>query len=323
MASGDSGVLDEVRPARGERARGMLRVPGIEPAWEMPGWVIRGQEDGPVLVVTAGIHAAEYPPIEAAVRFARALDPAVLRGTVVVVTLVNTPGFYERSIYVNPRDGQNLNRSFPGSPDGPPSARVANFLLEKVIRGADAYLDLHGGDLVEALEPFAMYRLSGDPDVDRRADRLAQAYGIGHLIVTGGDDVPGMATGAASQIGVPAVIVEIGQQGILDEPSTRDHLSGLESVLRELGMIPGPSLFVRTVQRHRGFAWLLASAAGLLTLRVRCGETVQEGQKIGELRDLFGERIEELAAPDTGVVLFAVTSLAVPEGGPVVGVATG
>ncbi|MGH7912390.1 MAG: succinylglutamate desuccinylase/aspartoacylase family protein [Candidatus Dormibacteraceae bacterium] len=320
MTSIESRALGDLRPEPGERCRGMIRVPGVEPAWEMPAWVVRGKAEGPTLAVTAGVHAAEYPPIEAATRFARALDPAELRGTVVVVTLVNTPGFFARSLYVNPRDGQNLNRAFPGSAAGPPSERVANFLLEEVIRGADAYLDLHCGDLVEALEPFSMYRLTGDPDVDERADRLARAYGIGHLIMAGGDGVPGSSTGAAAGIGVPAVIVEIGQQGIIDEPSTRAHLSGLESVLRELGMLAGRPFFAHPVQVHRTFAWLRAPASGLLTLGVRCGEVVQEGQPIGELRDLFGDRLEELVAPDTGVVLFAVTSLAVPEGGPIVGI---
>jgi uncharacterized protein len=322
MALADGRALGDLRPAAGESARGMVRVPGVEPPWEMPAWVIRGAEDGPTLVVTAGVHAAEYPPIDAAVRFARALDPRELRGTVVVVSLVNLPGFFERSIYVNPRDGRNLNRAFPGTPDGAPSARVVNFLLEQVIRGADAYLDLHCGDLIEALEPFAMYRVTGDADLDSRADRLARAYGLRHLIAAAGDDVPGSSTGAASQIGVPSVIVEVGQQGIIDEPSTRAHLNGLESVLRQLGMLPGRPLFAHPVELHRGTAWLRASAPGLLTLTIRCGEVVQEGQPIGELRDLFGDRIEELSAPDTGVVFFAVTSLAIPEGGPIVGVAT-
>ena len=203
MALTEGRTLGDLRPAAGESVRGMIRVPGVEPPWEMPAWVIRGAERGRTLVVTAGVRAAEYPPIEAAVRFARALDPRQLRGTVVVVSLVNLPGFFERSIYVNPRDGRNLNRAFPGAPDGAPSARVVNFLLEHVIRGADAYLDLHCGDLIEALEPFAMYRVTGDPDLDSRADRLARAYGLRHLIAAAGDDVPGSSTGAASQIGVP------------------------------------------------------------------------------------------------------------------------
>lgn len=324
MASNADGALDRLWPPAGERARGMLRVPGIDPPWEMPAWVIRGQQDGPRLVVTAGVHAAEYPPIEAAIRFARALDPSELRGTVIVVTLVNTPGFFERSLYINPRDGENLNRSFPGAPEGPPSARVTDFLLQQVIRGADAYLDLHCGDLVEALEPFAGYQVSGDPDVDERADRLARAYGLRHLIVNGDREprLRGTSYSAAAGIGVPAAVVEVGQQGIIDEVSTRMHLAGLESVLRTLGMLPGRPLFTHPVERHHNFAWTRASASGLLTLTVRCGETVQEGQTIGELRDLFGDPLTEVVAPDTGVVLFAVTSLAVPEGGPIVGVAT-
>ncbi|MBO0703032.1 MAG: succinylglutamate desuccinylase/aspartoacylase family protein, partial [Candidatus Dormibacteraeota bacterium] len=202
MTSAEGGRLGRLAAGPGERVRGMVRVPGIEPAWEMPAWIVRGREEGPRLVVTAGVHAAEYPPIEAAVRFARALDPEEVRGTVVVVTLVNAPGFFERSLYVNPRDGQNLNRCFPGAPDGPPSARVADFVLQDVIRDADAYLDLHCGDLVEALEPFAMYRLTGDQHLDARADRLARAYGIRHLIVSE-DGVPGSAVGAAAEIGVP------------------------------------------------------------------------------------------------------------------------
>lgn len=320
MASVEEGSLVDLKASPGERVRGMIRVPGIEPAWEMPAWLIRGREEGPRLLVTAGVHAAEYPPIEAAVRFARALDPQELRGTVAIVTLVNTPGFFERSLYINPRDGQNLNRSFPGAPDGPPSARIANFLVEHVIRGSDYYLDLHCGDLVEALEPFATYRQTGNADLDERADRLARAYGIRHLVVNR-EGVPGSAMGAAADIGVPAVIVEIGEQGIIDEPSTRAHLSGLESVLRELGMLPGRPLFGHPLERHRGSAWLRAPKSGLLTLSIRRGEVVQEGQTVGELRDLFGDRIQELAAPDTGTILFAVTSLAVPEGGPILGVA--
>lgn len=321
MASDAEGGLGELQPGAGERARGLIRVPGVEPPWEMPAWVIRGREPGPRLVVTAGVHAAEYPPIEAAIRFARALDPAELRGTVVVVTLVNTPGFFERSLYINPRDGENLNRSFPGAADGPPSARVTDFLLQGVIRGADAYLDLHCGDLVEALEPFAGYQVSGDAEVDAAADRLARAYGLRHLIVNSGGPLRGTAYAAAAQIGVPAAIVEIGQQGIIDEASTRAHLAGLESVLRTLGMLPGRPLFTHPVEVHDGSAWLRASASGLLTLSVRCGEVVQEGQAVGELRDLFGDRITELVAPDNGVVFFAVTSLAVPEGGPILGIA--
>ena len=101
-------------PARGERRSGMVAVPGIEPAWEMPSVVVRGQHDGPTLAVTGGIHAAEYVSIEAVTRLSRWADPATLRGNLVAVLIVNMPGFFEHSIYVNPVDGRTSARCFPG-----------------------------------------------------------------------------------------------------------------------------------------------------------------------------------------------------------------
>jgi len=80
-------------PDAGRRAGGWVRVPGVEPPWEMPAFVIRGRQPGPTLAVTAGIHAAEYPGIASATRLAREVDPAALRGTLIVVSPVNSPGY--------------------------------------------------------------------------------------------------------------------------------------------------------------------------------------------------------------------------------------
>src|SRR2546428_8305091 len=172
----------------GQRTHGWVRVPGVEPPWEMPAFVIRGRQPGPTLAVTGGIHAAEYPGIASATRLAREVDPAALRGTLIVVSPVNSPGFYERSMYTNPVDGKNINRTFPGDPAGSAAQRVTHFLTTALITGADAYIDLHGGDLIEGLVPFAIYQQTGRADLDSRAQALFffQAEdGIRDLIVTG------------------------------------------------------------------------------------------------------------------------------------------
>lgn len=311
-----------LRPEPEERVRGFVEVPGIEPAWEMPAWVVRGAEEGPTLAVTAGVHAAEYPPIAAATRFARSLDPASLKGTVIVVSLVNRPGFFARSLYVNPIDGQNLNRSFPGRPDGLPSERLAHFLMQELIGGADAYLDLHCGDLVEALVPFGSYRLTGDEELDDRSRRLVDAFGLPHVVVRAKDDLTGTAYAAAALAGVPAGLAEIGQQGIFEEASVAGHLAGLRNVLVSLGMVDAEYVPPAPPRRHMGSAWLRASVDAMWLPSVRCGDEVVAGQEVGELRDLFGELIERLQAPASGPVLFLVTSLAVPKDGPLLGVAT-
>src|SRR2546422_3574435 len=162
----------------GQRMHGWVRVPGVEPPWEMPAFVIRGRQPGPTLAVTGGIHAAEYPGIASATRLAREVDPAALRGTLIVVSPVNSPGFYERSMYTNPVDGKNINRTFPGDPAGSAAQRVTHFLTTELITGADAYVDLHGGDLIEALVPFAIYQQTGRADVDGPAQALADAYRV-------------------------------------------------------------------------------------------------------------------------------------------------
>src|SRR2546428_14004230 len=102
----------------GQRTHGWVRVPGVEPPWEMPAFVIRGRQPGPTLAVTGGIHAAGDPGIASATRPAREGDPATLRGTLIVVSPVNSPGVYERSMYTNPGDGEDNKRTFPGDPAG-------------------------------------------------------------------------------------------------------------------------------------------------------------------------------------------------------------
>jgi len=307
-------------PGRGERAHGMVRVPGIEPAWEIPAYVIRGRVAGPTLAVTAGIHGAEYPGIAAALRLARETDPAELRGTLIVVPLVNTPGFYERSMYTNPRDGKNINRTFPGSPDGTPAERLTHFLTTELIAGSDAYVDLHGGDLVEALIPFTLYQRTGRAAVDSQAEALAEAFDLDFILAVGAGAVPGASYTAAASLGVPAVIAEVGQQGILDPAAVERHVRGLRNVLIRLGMTSGQEVLYATPRHLERFVWLHASAPGLFYPAVSAGQTVEAGQPVGDVRDLFGETVQDLRAPAAGPVLFVVTALAVRQGDPLLGI---
>src|SRR5439155_13039315 len=138
---------------------------------------IAGAAAGPTVVITAGIHAAEYTGIEAAMRLGRALDPKRVRGTIVIIPLLNRPGFYERSIYTNPEDNDNLNRLFPGDPKGTWGQRFAHHLLTEIVTKFDHAIDLHAGDLIEDLTPFVIYRETGDAARDAKIVAMANAYG--------------------------------------------------------------------------------------------------------------------------------------------------
>jgi hypothetical protein len=311
-----------LKPKRGVRAQGLVPVPGVEPVWELPAFVIRGAHAGPTLAVTAGIHAAEYAGIAAAITTGRTLDPQALRGTVIIVPLVNSPGFYDRAMYTNPRDGKNINRVFPGRANGSASERVTHFLTQELFSGADAYIDLHGGDLIEGLIPFSVYQLTGTDAVDRRSADLAEALDLDYILAVPAGALHGGSYAAAAAMGISALIAEAGQQGIYDSAAEARHIRGLNNALIRLGMLDGTEQRYGIPKRLVRFTWLYAEVQGLFYPRVAVGDLVESGQPVGEIRDLLGEPLQTLHADVRGPVLFLVTALAVNKGNPLMGIGT-
>ena len=146
---------------------------------EVPVVEVTGAGDGPRLVVLAGVHGCEYASMAAVRRWARGLEERELRGRVVAVPVLNLPAFRARTPFVVPDDGKNLNRCFPGDPAGTLADRLAYDAFTQLISGSDALVDAHTGDMVEALEPFALYDTG---PAEARARELASAYGLGYVI---------------------------------------------------------------------------------------------------------------------------------------------
>src|SRR5882757_355754 len=140
-----------------------------QPGLALPCTIIRGRRPGPKLLVTAGVHGAEYSAIEAGRRLT-ALDPDRLSGELTILPIVNIKAFWSHQPYINPLDGKNINRVFPGDANGTASDRLAAWLVETAMAEMDCYIDLHCGDIIEALLPFAIF-----PDGDARSGELAMA----------------------------------------------------------------------------------------------------------------------------------------------------
>ena len=280
----------------------------------VPCFVSKGTGDGPTALVTAGIHGAEYASIAAAQRLAQ-IRPEALRGTLIVVPIVNVSAFFARSIYVTPEDGKNLNRVFPGRRDGSHSEILA-FWLTGLMEGADAYLDLHGGDLIEALSPFAIHA-PGTGTVARRAADLANAFGLPYRIEDAGK---GMTFSAAHDLGIPAVLAEAGGQGLWSEASVTTLTDGARRMLHQLGMLE-TSMPIETLPTALSeFSWSRSTAKGCWYPAVEAGEHVSAGQSLGIVTDVLGEVQQEAKSAVDGIVMFSVTSLAINEGDPLVGV---
>ena len=291
-------------PRAGERTTGTFTFagdPGLA-KYEWPYIAMAGHIAGPTVLITAGIHAAEYTGIEAAIRLGRTITPGAIRGTILIIPLLNRPGFYERSIYVNPEDGDNLNRLFPGKPDGTWGERFAHRLLTEVIVKCDHAIDLHAGDLVEDLVPFVIYRETGNGELDEKITRMANAYGAEWAVrsaPTG--ERPGQLFAVAAQSGVAAMLAESGGRGLLIEEDIIRHVRGVTNILKAIGVLSGDAAG--------------APVQGMFHCSVRVGQKVAARQTLGEITDLVGEPIAAITASVGGVVLFTVTSPAIKKDG--------
>jgi len=243
----------------GEKRYGVVEFPVQGQPYRLPLWLINGDEAGPTLVVTGGVHAAEYASIAAALHLGRSLDPKGLRGRVIVVPVVNLPGFAARSIYVCPLDGKNPNRVFPGDAGGTGSEQIADWIFRNVISQADYYVDLHGGDLIEALVPFTIFFRSGNEQVDATSLEMAKIFGIHYLVAS---ESPGSTISAASRAGIPSILSESGGQGIWTAEQVADHTNGLERLMRHLEMIPGSAPEPTPFTLLEQFLWRYAAAPG-------------------------------------------------------------
>ena len=290
---------------------------------EIPYARIEGRAgEGPHLTVVAGVHGCEYTGMAAVMRLLDRLEPGTLRGTVTAVPILNQPAFWARSPFVVPADGKNLNRCFPGDPGGSYTDVLAHEIFTRLIAPSDYLLDLHAGDLPEALEPFALYEES---DVEDRSRRLALAYGLGHVVrqSRAARTVGGSTSSAAADVGIPAIVAEVGANGICDEASVQRHLRGVLAVCTDLGMLPGEDARGGAAPvEHEGWIWMRSPVRGFWQPAVVPGQDVAEGELLGVLLDPFGRELERVTAPAAGCPLFLTTSPAVHADGLLLGLAT-
>ena len=280
-------------------------------------FLINGRQDGPTLVVTGGVHAAEYASIAAALDLGRSLQPDTLRGRVIVLPVMNVPGFGARSIYICPLDGKNLNRVFPGNASGTASEQIAEWMFRNVMKQADFYVDLHGGDLIEALVPFTIFFRSGNEKVDGVSQEMAKAFGIHYLVRS---ETPGSTFSTMAREGVPAILTESGGQGIWTAEDVARHTDGLNRLLRYLKMIPGPAPEPLPYTLLDRFIWLRSEHDGFWYPAVLVGDTVKKGQDLGCVKDCEGKILQQAVSPADGRVLFIVTSLAINNTDPLLAV---
>ncbi len=306
----------------GQAGTGFIEVPaGVDAATRIPITIVQGAQAGPTLALIAGTHGSEVAPIVALQRVRATLDPAQLRGTILIVHVANMPSFLGRTVYYSPIDGKNLNRVYPGKADGTVSERIAYAITNQIIERADYLVDIHAGDGNELLRPYTYWSpLRLDARADSIAREMALAWGNDHIVidtVRPRDRQASVYTQNTAQIrGKPALTTEAGYLGIAAEDMVQRNVDGVFRLLRYFRMIPGNVEPVRQPLFFERTEVLRSPATGVWHPRVERGQSVQKGMLIGVLTDFFGVTQAEIRAPFGGIVLYVVGTPAMSQGEP-------
>lgn len=260
----------------------------------LPVTVVRGVRRGPTLFLTAAVHGDELNGVAIVRDLLADQDLSDLAGTLIAVPVVNVPGFLNQTRALP--DRRDLNRSFPGSPDGSFTSRLAHRVYHDVVRHSDFGLDLHtaGGD--RANYPHTRADLN-DPTVAE----LAAAFGTELRIHGTGPD--GSLRRAALAARVPTIVYEAGSARVFERRFIDAGITGTVNVMRHLGMLPGPLRHPPTRLEVKKSSWVRADVGGILDLRVALGEPVRKGQVISINANPFGRERNQLQAPAGGVVI--------------------
>jgi predicted deacylase len=295
--------------APGEKATGVIPVPaGVDLGSNIPVVVLQGRQQGPVLAIAAGAHGTEYASVVAVEQLISVINPDELAGTVILLPLINIASFEQKTVHINPVDGKNMNRMYPGRLNGTQTERISYFITSQVVERCDHLIDMHGGDLDESLRPYSYWSKSGNDKQDVISRDMALAFGLDHIIIV--SDRPRdpqqsrYLENTATTRGKPSITVEAGSAGTADSDDVTALVAGSLNVMRYLKMLPHPPERVENPVWLDTLVSLLSEQTGIFYPLVKKGTYAQKGMKLGYVTDYFGRTIFEARAPISGVVLY-------------------
>jgi predicted deacylase len=237
-----------------------------------------------------------------------------------LVHIANPPGFQKRIIYYNPYDWKNLNRVFPGDPEGSSAQRIAHILVEEIVKKCDCLIDMHCGDGNEALIPYTYWMLGGNEGIDKTTREMALAFGIKYIIIDNSrtkDITDSKYLGNTAILhSKPAITTESGYLGKTDEASVVRNLVGIFSVMRLFRMIEGEPEFVKEPVWIDKYEVVYSDRDGLFYPLTDMGYHVEQGERVGYVMDFLGEEKKDFRAPFSGILLYIIHTPPVCKGEP-------
>lgn len=261
---------------------------------DIPVYIFRAPEDGPVLLLMAGMHGDEVNGIEIVRRLLAQKLLKPLKGTIIAIPVLNIYGFLNFSREVP--DGKDVNRSFPGNAQGSLASRVAYTFVKEILPWIDYGLDFHTGGASRTNYPQVRCVLSEPNNA-----KIAEAFGAPFIVNSG--LLASSLRNEAAKRGKSIVVYESGESLRFDEHGIEVAITGVLRVLNYLGIQPAilpepdPTIICKDT------SWVRAHEAGLFHSRVHPGEFIQKNQIMGSIADPYGEKTNWVKSPFTGYII--------------------
>jgi predicted deacylase len=261
---------------------------------ETPVLVVNGREGGVTLCLTAAIHGDELNGIEMVRRVLHDLDPQKLKGAVIGVPIVNLQGFRRGSRYLP--DRRDLNRYFPGNPDGSSAARIANSFFSEIISHCDALVDLHTGSFYRTNLPQLR--------ADLRYSKIKElTQGFGGMVVLHSEAAPGTLRRAATDAGIPTITLEAGEPLRLQSAKVSQGVTGIFTLLDTLEIVDRAQFLAPPEPVFYESTWVRSNDGGILFTVVRLGQVVETGDVLGTVTDPITNEQNLIYSPTGGRIL--------------------
>ncbi len=243
--------------------------------------------DGPTVFLMSGNHGDEYEGQITLAKLIRELEPEHVRGRIIILPAANMPAAMAGT-RVSPIDQGNLNRAFPGDPQGTPTWAIAHYIDSVLYPMADFHHDLHSGGSSLKYVPFCSMRNSGDPALDARSLAALQAFGAPLSLVWAYNPEGRLAGAAAARRGLVSLGGEFGGGGDVNRSSLAMLEGGVRRFLAFAGVLanapaPEPRTDMRMIEVSSREHYVYANEAGLLEPLVDLGAEVQAGDPAGRI----------------------------------------
>ena len=311
----DAFHLKNITVQPGEKWSGELELANGD--IRLPATVLHGHGTGKTMLITAGVHAGEYVGIQAAIELSQKLKIEKVNGTIIIVKVMNRPAFEARNGSMGLDDGKNLNREFPGNPDGTEMERLAWAISQELQPVADYYIDLHSGDDYEKLTPYVYYAGAAAEEVVSFSRQMAEQVDVPYMVKS--NVASGGSYNYAASQGIPSILIERGGMGDWSYEEVSSTRRDVRNILCHMGFYQGLKDF-RTYYPLdvADVRYQDAEENGLWYPFKKVGDMIQEGDILGEVRDYEGNVKEVSVAEFDGVLLYQCGTLQVLGNGPMV-----